>query len=147
MSIEIVPIAAQHRARWDVLFAGYAAFYKVEQTQAMRDTVWAWLMDPAHEVKGLVAIAGGEVVGLIHYRPFARPLRAASGIFADDLFVDPVHRGGRVADALLLAVHEIARKGGHSLLRWITADNNYRGRGVYDRLATRTMWITYDMPV
>ena len=24
-------------------------------------------------------------------------------------------------------------------------DDNYRGRGVYDRLAKRTMWITYDL--
>ena len=30
-------------------------------------------------------------------------------------------------------------------VRWITADDNYRGRNVYDRLATRTMWVTYDL--
>jgi len=28
---------------------------------------------------------------------------------------------------------------------WITGDDNYRGRGVYDKVATRTMWITYDL--
>ena len=145
MSVTTVPVAPDHRARWETLYAGYAAFYKVEQTQAMRDTVWAWLMDPAHEVKGLVALVDGAVVGLIHYRPFARPLRAATGIFADDLFVDPACRGQRVADALLLAVKQVAHTGGHTLVRWITADDNYRGRAVYDRVATRTMWITYDM--
>jgi hypothetical protein len=31
------------------------------------------------------------------------------------------------------------------MIRWTTADDNYRARGVYDRLATRTTWITYDM--
>ena len=41
-------------------------------------------------------------------------------------------------DAMLIA-------GGHTLVRWITADDNYRGRAVYDRVATRTMWITYDI--
>jgi len=30
-------------------------------------------------------------------------------------------------------------------VRWITADNNYRGRAKYDQHATRTTWITYDM--
>jgi hypothetical protein len=50
-----------------------------------------------------------------------------------------------VADALIQAVGAIAREKGWSVVRWITADNNYRGRGVYDRLATRTMWITYDL--
>jgi hypothetical protein len=30
-------------------------------------------------------------------------------------------------------------------VRWITAEDNYRGRGVYDKLATRTPWVTYDI--
>ena len=50
-----------------------------------------------------------------------------------------------MADALIEAVAGVARERGWGVLRWITADDNYRGRGVYDRLATRTMWITYEM--
>lgn len=143
--IRIVPAAPEHRADWDRLYAGYAAFYKVEQTTAMRDTVWSWLMDPAHEVKGLVAVdETGRAVGLAHYRPYARPLRGGYGGFLDDLFVDPEMRGRRIADALIEAVAAIGREKGWGVIRWITADDNYRGRGVYDRLATRTMWITYD---
>jgi GNAT superfamily N-acetyltransferase len=87
---------------------------------------------------------GGRAVGLAHFRPFARPLSATVGGFLDDLFVSPEARGGRVADALIEAVAEEGRRQGWSVIRWITADDNYRGRGVYDRLATRTMWITYD---
>jgi hypothetical protein len=30
-------------------------------------------------------------------------------------------------------------------MRWTTADDNYRARATYDRLAKRTMWITYEM--
>ncbi|NKC29821.1 GNAT family N-acetyltransferase [Falsiroseomonas selenitidurans] len=138
------PLPAQ-RAEWDRLYAGYAAFYRVEQTPAMRDRVWGWIMDPAHEVKALVATRpDGSLAGLAHYRPFARPLMAGTGGFLDDLFVDPAARGQRVADALIEAVSAIGRQRGWGLVRWITADDNYRGRGVYDRLATRTMWVTYD---
>jgi len=136
---------ASHRAAWGGLYAGYARFYKIEQTEAMRDTVWGWIHDPAHEVKAFLALdAAGAPIGLAHYRPFARPLRAVLGLFLDDLFVDPTARGGRVADTLIEAVAEEGRRQGATLLRWITADDNYRGRGVYDRLATRTPWITYD---
>ncbi len=145
MAVTIVPAAAGHRAGWGRLYAGYAAFYKVEQTEAMRDAVWAWLMDPAHEVKGLVALdEAGTPVGLAHYRPYARPLRGGYGGFIDDIFVDPACRGQRIADALIEAVAGIGRAKGWGVVRWITADDNYRGRAVYDRLATRTMWITYD---
>jgi GNAT superfamily N-acetyltransferase len=111
----------------------------------MRARVWGWTQDPAHEVKGLIAEdAHGQAIGMAHYRPFARPLSASTGCFLDDLFVDPAARGQRVADALIDHLAAMARERGWSVVRWITADDNYRGRGVYDRVAKRTMWITYD---
>lgn len=141
-----MPLEPRHRTEWERLYAGYAAFYKVDQTPEMRATVWGWIHDPAHEVKALVAEdAEGRAIGLAHYRPFARPLRATYGGFLDDLFVDPAARGTRVADALIAHLAEIGREKGWNVIRWITADDNYRGRGVYDRVATRTMWITYDV--
>jgi GNAT superfamily N-acetyltransferase len=144
----ILPVAPHHRADWDRLYAGYAEFYKVAQTPAMRDTVWSWLMDPAHEVKGLVAEdAQGRGIGLAHYRPFARPLAAGTGGFLDDLFVDPAARGQRLADALIEAVAAIGRERGWGVIRWITAEDNYRGRGVYDRVAQPTRWRIYDKPL
>lgn len=143
---QIVPVAEAHRADWERLYAGYAAFYRVTQTAEMRARVWSWIQDPAHEVKGLVALdAGGRGLGLAHYRPFARPLSASTGGFLDDLFVDPAARGQRVADALIGAVAAIGREKGWSVIRWITAEDNYRGRAVYDRVAQLTLWKTYDI--
>jgi len=145
VTIRIVPVAERHRTDWEALYAGYAEFYRVTQTSEMRAVVWAWIMNSAHETKALVAEdETGRAIGLAHYRPFARPLAAATGGYLDDLFVAPGHRGRRIADALIEAVAEEGRRRGWSVIRWITADDNYRGRGVYDRLATRTMWITYD---
>ena len=142
----ILPLEPRHRAEWEKLYAGYAEFYRVTQTPEMRQKVWDWIMDPAHEVKALVAEdANGRAVGLAHYRPFARPLSATTGGFLDDLFVSPELRGGRVADALIGALAEEGRRRGWSVIRWITADDNYRARGVYDRVAARTMWLTYDV--
>ncbi|MBW8268096.1 GNAT family N-acetyltransferase [Caldovatus aquaticus] len=144
--IAIRPPEAWHRADWERLYAGYAAFYKTAQTPEMRARVWSWIRDPAHEVKALIAeTAEGRAVGLAHYRPFARPLSASVGGFLDDLFVEEAHRGRGIAEALIAAVAEIGCARGWSLIRWITADDNYRARSVYDRLATRTFWITYDL--
>ena len=108
--------------------------------------MWSWLLDPAHEVKGVVAVDGDDrLVGLAHYRSFARPLDASIGCFLDDLFVAPDARGGGVADTLLAHLRSLARENGWSVVRWITSDNNYRARSKYDQVATRTMWVTYDM--
>jgi hypothetical protein len=38
-----------------------------------------------------------------------------------------------------------ARERGWLVVRWTTADDNYRARAKYDQVATRTNWITYDM--
>ena len=144
-TIQIVTAAPRHRADWDALYAGYAEFYRVTQTPEMRETVWAWIMDPAHEVKALIAEgAAGRAIGLAHYRPFARPLAASTGGFLDDLFVSPEARGMRVGEALIDALAEEGRRRGWSVIRWITADDNYRARTSYDRMAVRTMWVTYD---
>jgi len=145
-AVTILPPAPEHREGWERLYAGYAGFYRVEQTPEMRARVWGWIQDPTHDVKALLALDGaGRAVGLAHYRPYPRPLYAGTGGFLDDLFVDPDARGGRVADALIGAVAEIGRQRGWGLIRWITAENNYRGRAVYDRVAQLTPWKTYDL--
>ena len=146
MAVTIRDVAAGDRAAWDGLYAGYAAFYRVEQTPAMRETVWGWLMDPAHGTCGLVACdAAGAVVGLAHYRAFARPLSASAGGFLDDLFVDPAARGSGAAEALIAALRGIGTARGWTVIRWITAADNTRARHLYDRVAAETPWVTYDI--
>ena len=86
------------------------------------------------------------LVGLAHFRPFARPLSASTGMYLDDLFVDPEHRGSGAARLLLAGLARVAADRGWTLTRWITRDDNYRARGLYDQVAARTDWITYDMP-
>ncbi|WP_054007301.1 GNAT family N-acetyltransferase [Cypionkella psychrotolerans] len=138
-------VAAGDLAAWERLYAGYAAFYGVAQTEEMRARVWSWLMDPAHGTEGLVAEVDGVVVGIVHYRSFARPLSATIGGFLDDLFVGPEARGSGAAEALVEGVADVGRKRGWSLIRWITAEDNYRARGLYDRVAEKAKWVTYDI--
>ena len=137
--------AADHD-RWRELYAGYAAFYAIDQTDEQAERVWGWLMQGAHAVEGLAAVdPRGRLGGLAHFRTFARPSSATLGGYLDDLFVDPALRGTGAAEALLGRLQVIAHERGWSLVRWITADDNYRARARYDRMAARTPWVTYDM--
>lgn len=136
---------AEDFAAWATLYAGYAAFYGVTQTEEMRARVWSWLQDGGHPVQGLVAAEGGRLIGLAHFRPFSRPLSATTGGFLDDLFVDPAARGSGAAAALIAAVKAEGQAQGWSVIRWITAEDNYRARALYDRVADRTKWVTYDI--
>jgi GNAT superfamily N-acetyltransferase len=144
--ITIGPPRAEDFADWRRLYEGYATFYKMPMNNEIAGTVWRWLLDPAHPLEALLArTADGRVVGLAHFRPMPRPLTGSTAGFLDDLFVDPALRGSGLADRLLEAMAETGRRRGWSLIRWLTADNNFRARGVYDRHAQRTMWITYQM--
>jgi GNAT superfamily N-acetyltransferase len=142
----VVPLRLEHRSQWERLYAGYAAFYKVEQTAEMRDTVWRWIFDAGNELEALVAVdAAGAVVGLAHYRPLLRPLRATIAGFLDDLFVEPKLRGTGVAQALMQGLAERGRAAGWPSIRWLTAEDNYRARSFYDQIAARTVFLTYEM--
>ena len=140
-------LTAGDHERWRVLYAAYAAFYRAEQSDEQAERTWGWLLDPEHEVEGLVVVdEAGHVAGLAHVRPFARPLSATVGGFLDDLFVDEAARGTGAVDALLQALRALAAERGWSVVRWITAEDNLRARGKYDQVAARTSWVTYDMP-
>lgn len=143
--LTIEPPQERDEPAWRRLYDGYAAFYNMPMTDEVAATVWRWIQDPAHELEGVVARQDhGQIVGLAHFRRMPSPLRGADLGFLDDLFVAPEARGGRVGEALIHHVRDIARARGWASLRWITDDGNYRARTLYDRLAVRTPWITYE---
>ncbi|EAW29766.1 Acetyltransferase [marine gamma proteobacterium HTCC2143] len=147
MAIEVSNLSVSDREEWEGLYRGYADFYQVPMTKKILDQVWSWIFDSEQPFYALIAKdANGVALGIMHYRQMASPLRGAMVGFLDDLYVLPGCRGTGIVDALFDALKVSAKQHGWPFVRWITADNNYRGRGVYDKLAERTPWITYQMP-
>lgn len=139
------PTTAADEAAWRALYRGYREFYRVEPNEQALDTVWGWIHDPQHETRGLVAELDGKLLGLAHYRTFARPLSASHGLFLDDLFTSADARGKGVGSALLTRLAEIARDEQATVVRWITADDNATARSLYDKVSKQTPWVTYDL--
>ena len=142
----IVKPGPADRAGWRRMYDGYATFYKREMTDAIADRVWAWITadEPHGPCEGRIArTPEGRVIGLAHFRDMASPLRGSIVGFLDDLFVDPTWRGKKVGRALLDDVAAIGRARNWPFYRWLTADDKYRARALYDQAAKRTMWITY----
>jgi hypothetical protein len=46
---------------------------------------------------------------------------------------------------LLGALRSIAEEQKWTKIRWITRDDNYRARALYDKVATKTNWTMYEM--
>jgi GNAT superfamily N-acetyltransferase len=140
--VSVREVAAQDRADWSALFVDYGVFYGEEFGADVTDGVWAWLMDPAHQVKALVAELDGRIVGFTNYRRTWDTFTAGPSWFLDDLYTAPDGRGHGVATALIAAVGEKADGGD---VRWITAADNTTAQRVYDRVAIRTSWVTYEL--
>jgi Acetyltransferase (GNAT) family len=145
------PVRADEFEPWTRLYRGYCDFYDVTTSEEHQATIWNWI-HVRRSVDALVAVPvdekgreSGEPQGLAHLREWVRPLRGVIAGYLDDLFVDPSQRGGGAVDALFAEIDRLAVARDWAIVRWTTADDNYRARTVYDRIATRTMWITYDM--
>jgi GNAT superfamily N-acetyltransferase len=77
---------------------------------------------PVAEV--LLAYWDGEPVGLaLYFRNFSTFL-GQPGIYLEDLFVDPEHRGKGIGKALLTRLAQIAVKRGYGRLEWAVLDWN-----------------------
>ncbi|WP_299614206.1 GNAT family N-acetyltransferase [uncultured Tateyamaria sp.] len=146
MVVKIRRAADQDRAAWNVLFQAHCAFGGEEQTSEMRDRVWGWIHDQDAQTLCFVAENDqGEVIGFVHFRPYERPMPATKGAFIDDMFVAPSARGQGVVDAMIEAVGVYASDHGWDVVRWMTSETNYRARSVYDRHATKSNWVTYQL--
>jgi len=142
----IRPVEPGDADGWRGLFLAYGEFYETAFTDDVLSRVWTLLLRPGSGVDALVAERDGGLVGLAHYRSHPDTFSGHRDWYLDDLYVDPEARGGGVATALIERIAEIARASAPGgVLRWITAHDNERAQRVYDRVAARTSWVTYEV--
>ena len=149
--LTIRPIAQADRAAWEILWAGYNAFYErfgatalaPEITQAL----WDRLFDPAEPVYALVAEQAGQVAGLVHFLFHRSTSRIEPVCYLQDLFTAPELRGRGVGRALIEGVYVRARDSGASRVYWQTRESNAAGRMLYDKVAEHRGFIVYSHDV
>jgi GNAT superfamily N-acetyltransferase len=93
----------------------------------------------------LIAERGSQVVGYALYFPTFSSFLTARGVWLEDLFVRPPHRGVGVGRALLAAVAARVHDEGGQRLEWAALDWNELALGFYRRIGAQTMgeWITH----
>ncbi|MDH6181238.1 GNAT superfamily N-acetyltransferase [Microbacteriaceae bacterium SG_E_30_P1] len=139
-------VSPDDRSAWRSLFRAYGEFYETQFDDDVLDSVWALLLTAGTGIDAIVAEQDGTVVGLAHYRSHPDTFTGGRDWFLDDLYVSPDARGAGHATALIEHIAELARGAGTpGTLRWITAADNKRAQRVYDRVATKTTWVTYEI--
>ena len=143
--MQIRAIEAGDGDQWQALWAGYQAFYGYpDRPQAFFDVAFGRLASGASaDFQGFVADDGGRLLGLTHYVFHPSLWRPEGVCYLQDLFTLPEARGKGVARALIEAVADAAKARGAASVYWLTAEDNYPGRMLYDRVAQRTPFIRY----
>ena len=143
--MQIRPIRDSDKDQWQGLWDGYQTFYgHPGRSQDFFDTAFARLVSgDASDFQGFVADEGGKLLGLTHYVFHPNLWQPAGVCYLQDLFTLPEARGRGVGRALVEAVADAALARGAGRVYWLTAEDNYAGRMLYDRVATRTSFIKY----
>lgn len=148
MKVTVSELNSNDREQWEKLYYGYADFYNMPMDTAILDIIWSWIFDNNNQFFALIAKnEAGDALGFMHYREMPSPLRGAVVGFLDDLYVKPEYRGTGCVQALYQALNRFGKDRDWPFIRWITAEDNYRGRASYDKIAEKTHWLTYQMPV
>jgi GNAT superfamily N-acetyltransferase len=134
-------ISLEDRDAWARLFVDYGVFYETSFSDEVVESTWRRLLDPVEPIHALVAEVDGSVVGFAHYRSHPDTFSTGRDWFLDDLYTAPDARGQGVATQLIEHLTQLA----DGTLRWITAESNTTAQRVYEKLATRTTWVTYEV--
>jgi GNAT superfamily N-acetyltransferase len=97
------------------------------------------LFGEGSRAEALVCRAGGEAVGMaIYFHNFSTFL-GRKGLYLEDLYVQPAHRGRGYGKALLLALARIARQRNCGRFEWMVLDWNEPSIRFYESLGAVRM--------
>lgn len=145
MPLIVRDLSTQDEARWRTLWDGYLTFYEASIAPDVTDITWARLQDVASPLFGLVAELDGEVVGIVNCVLHANTWTSKPVCYLEDLYTAPEARGQGAGRALIDAVSERAKAEDWHRVYWRTAADNTTAQALYDRLAKRTGWVTYEV--
>jgi GNAT superfamily N-acetyltransferase len=129
------------------LIAGYQRFYKAEPDDARNRSFFRRFLAPSDDGLLLGAWSGDELVGFATLYWTFSSTNAAEAILMNDLFVRPDRRSGGVGRALIEASVAVAQDRGAHHLEWLTATDNEVAQRLYDRMAERSAWFSYEIPI
>lgn len=143
--IAVRPLTATDHAGWAPLWQGYLEFYETVLADEVTDATWARVSGGDAAMGGLVAEDEVGLVGLAHYVVHPTTWTVAPACYLEDLFVVPQRRSQGLGRALIEQLAALGREQGWSGIHWLTGEDNVTGMRLYDRVATRTNWVRYEL--
>ena len=95
------------------------------------------MFGPDAHVESIVARVDGVVAGFALYFRDYSTFSGKAGLYLEDLYVRPTHRGAGLGRALLQRLARICVERGYGRMRWAVLDWNAPSIAFYERLGAR----------
>ena len=151
LDFTIRPVSIADYDQWLSLWDGYNAFYGRSGPTALAPEVtqitWSRFFDAYEPVYALVAESEGKLLGLTHYIFHRTTVSIAPICYLQDLFTLESARGKGIARALIDEVYNRAKHAGAFRVYWQTHETNHTAMRLYDKVAEKSGFIVYRMPI
>jgi GNAT superfamily N-acetyltransferase len=145
MTVRVRRLEAKDKAAWLPLFKAYIEFYKATVPDDVIEVTWQRLLSGADGVHiGFVAVNDTDKpIGIAHVLFHRSTWSPTWYCYLEDLFVEPTLRAQGVGRRLIEAVYQEADQRECTRTYWTTQEFNYRARGLYDQVASKSPFVQY----
>lgn len=146
MTLAIRPARRSDVAQIEAFIRGLAKFERLEHEVTMTgELLEAGLFGDRPYAEVVVAEDGGATVGFALFFHTFSTFLGLPGLYLEDLFVLPEHRGHGIGRALLQHLAQLSVERGCGRLEWAVLDWNGDAIRFYERLGARpnSDWTTY----
>lgn len=143
---QVRPLNADDFDAWLPLWTGYLEFYETQLEDDITRHTFERLIDPTTTMHGALALnEHGDAIGMVNWLTHAGTWSRGEYVYLEDLYVAADARGLGAGRALITHVQEWAEAAGATKVYWLTADSNKTAQQLYDRMATKTGFIHYQI--
>jgi GNAT superfamily N-acetyltransferase len=151
LNLTIRPVEPRDFDQWLPLWDGYNAFYRRSGPTALAPEItqmtWTRFFDAYEPVHALVAESDGQLLGITHYIYHRTTISIGPICYLQDLFTVESARGKGVARGLINEVYARAKLAGAFRVYWQTLESNQTAMQLYDKVAEKSGFIVYRMPI
>ncbi len=141
--LQIRAVTEQDQTAWRLLFQAYLAFYDTRLADAVIDSTWQRLLDPAEPTHAALAWKDGVAVGMVHFIYHRSNWSIANACYLQDLLVAEGLRGTGIGRQLIEQVYATAQADGCDKVHWLTHESNATAIALYQRIAERPGYIQF----
>lgn len=143
--MDIRLVTPEDQQDWATLWKLYLEFYETSRPAEVYQTTWDRILDPDERMYSIMAFDAGKPVGLVNFLYHKSFWDIEYRVYLNDLYVGDTSRGAGLGRKLIKSVEKHANDHNVASVYWLTSEENTQAQILYDKVATRTSFVKYQV--